>query len=798
MLKRVLGALLALVALGLLSWQAFFHIDFDADPLNLMPQGLPQVGALRTYDKAFASQNDILIAVTQSNIAVGDEAAASLTAFLEQRQDLFRSLSSKPPWEENPAQMGELLAYLWANGPPEQLQTLVEKLTGDGVERELAASLDILENSMNMKDVTRVSHDPINLSDFGDQAGNFRLEEATKLGFVSDDGELRIILAVPSANLKGGKDVVAWQKAVWTAIGDWRTAHPDLSDGTLIQLTGRKIYMTEVTNALRKDLLISVLITMGFVAVLFGLLYKRILPLILLLTSLYVTFVITLLIGQMIYLELSAMAVGFAAILMGLAVDYGFVIYQEACCSGKDPRTLRRLFGRCIGWAALTTACVFLALNRSIMPGAAQLGTMVAIGVCVGAFMMIFPYAEALGRLRCTRSSFASSPKPWLGSSAVGWWGTATLFALTVIVLISQGFPPLNSNPEKLRPDQRQASVELYHSITKRLGSDGRTLTLMADAGSDAQMLEIFEKGQAILDRSPEAESTMIPTRLWPHAGSQKGNLAMLRKLVQAEASVIAKAQGEEFVDEALTLTKRVFAAWRQFLQSGVGFKAEDPTSRWLLDRLMVTTPNQRLAIAFVRLHEGHFILPLETVAELNEAGLRPVGWEFLGPEMRSVLLHDVKQVVIPTVIVLLVLLAIVFRSIKGVCLSILLLGSSAAALMAVMRLVKLDWNIVNIGAIPLLLGLGLDYSIHVILALRRTHGNVAAIRANIGRALILCGTTTTVGFASLMSARYGGLPQLGQLCAIGILITMITAIFLVPHWWRFLHKKELHDRLPD
>ena len=237
MLKPVLGALLALVALGLLSWQAFFHIDFDADPLNLMPQGLPQVGALRVYDKAFASQNDILIAVTQPNIAVGDEATASLAKFLQEREDLFRSLSSKPPWEENPAQMGELLAYLWANGPPEKLQALVDKLTGEGVERELAVSLDILENSMDMKDVTRVSHDPLNLSDFGDDASTFQLEDATKLGFVSDDGELRIILAVPTTNLKGGEDVVAWQKAVFSAIDDWRTAHPDLSDGTIVQLT---------------------------------------------------------------------------------------------------------------------------------------------------------------------------------------------------------------------------------------------------------------------------------------------------------------------------------------------------------------------------------------------------------------------------------------------------------------------------------------------------------------------------------------------------------------------------------
>jgi predicted RND superfamily exporter protein len=650
---------------------------------------------------------------------------------------------------------------------------------------------------MDMKEVTRVSHDPINLSDFGEQASSFKLEEATKLGFVSDDGELHIILAEPATDLKGGKDVVVWQKAVFAAIDDWRAAHPDLAEGTIVQLTGRKIYMTEVTNALRKDLMVSVLITLGFVAVLFGLLYRRVLPLLLLLVSLYITFVLTLLIGQMIYPDLSAMAVGFAAILLGLAVDYGFVIYQEACCSGRDPRTLRRLFGRCIGWAALTTACVFLALNRSIMPGAAQLGTMVAIGVCVGALMMIFPYASALGRLKCT-SDLLPPARTWFGSARVGRWGTLALFALTVIVLVSQGLPALNSDPEKLRPEQRQESVELYHNITKRLGSDGRTLTLMADASSDAEMLDIFQKAQAILERTPEAESSMLPTRLWPHANYHDSNRALLEKIVEAEASVIAKAASEEFIEEALTLTKRAFTAWRTFLQNDQAFQLQEPSSRWLLDKLMVSTPNQRLAIGFVRLQEGHFILPLDTVAELNEVGLRPIGWDFLGPEIRPVLLHDVKQVVIPTAIILLVLLTIVFRSIKGVCLSVILLVSSAMALMAIMRLIDIDWNIVNIGAIPLLLGLGLDYSIHVILALRRTHGNVASIRTNIGRALMLCGTTTAVGFGSLMSARYGGLPQLGQLCAIGILITMITAIFLVPHWWRFLHKKELHDRPSD
>lgn len=400
-MRKVLLAVLGVVALAWLSWQAFFHIDFDADPLNLLPQGLPQVEAMRTYDAAFASRNDILIAITQEDVARGDEATASLQAHLRQREDLFSSLSYQPPWEEDPSQMGELLAYLWVNGPPEAMQGLVERLSGEGGREELLKSLDVLENSMDLADITRVSNDPFHLSRLREDESGWQFEGNTRINLTSSDGELHVILAEPASELRAGSDVQRWREALNRSIASWRQAHPDLADGTVIELTGRKIYMTDVTQALRRDLMISVVITLAFVVVLFSFIYRRITPLLLLLASLYVTFVLTLLIGEWIFDELSPMSVGFAAILMGLAVDYGFVIYQESCCSGKDPRRSRGVFGRSIGWAALTTACVFLALNRSIMPGAAQLGTMVAIGVSLGALMMIFPYASALGRLGC-------------------------------------------------------------------------------------------------------------------------------------------------------------------------------------------------------------------------------------------------------------------------------------------------------------------------------------------------------------------------------------------------------------
>jgi predicted RND superfamily exporter protein len=539
-----------------------------------------------------------------------------------------------------------------------------------------------------------------------------------------------------------------------------------------------------------------------FVVVLFGLLYRRVMPLVLLLVALYVTFVITLLLGEFIFQELGAMSVGFAAILMGLAVDYGFVIYQESCCSGKDPRELRPIFGRCIGWAAGTTACVFLFLNRSIMPGVTQLGTMVAIGIGVGALIMIFPYASALGRLRCyghRNGEIASDARQsLLGSSFFAGWATAIGALMVVVVFYLMGFPKLNPDPESLLPEKRQASIELYKTVMERLGGDTRTLTVMGSSANDRQMLDILKRGKKILAADTTVTSAMIPTGLWPHIDLQNANRKVLAPLLEIEPEILAKAEAEGFTDEALLLTKRIFAAWREFVSHDQPFALKDPASEWLMKRLIQTDENSHLAIGFIRLVEDKFTIPFETIEALNAIGLRPIGWEFLGTEILAVLQHDIRHVVIPSAIVLLVLLAIVFRSVKGVCLSVALLVFSALGLMAVMRLIGMDWNIVNIAAAPLLLGLGLDYSIHVILALRRTHGNIPEIHRNIGRALLLCGTTTAVGFGSLRFARHGGLPMLGELCAIGILITMAVAIYLVPHWWCFLHRKELRERAEE
>ena len=100
------------------------------------------------------------------------------------------------------------------------------------------------------------------------------------------------------------------------------------------------------------------------------------------------------------------------------------------------------------------------------------------------------------------------------------------------------------------------------------------------------------------------------------------------------------------------------------------------------------------------------------------------------------------------------------------------------------------SWNLLNLMAVPLILGTGVDYSIFMQLALRRHGGDLVLVRRSIGRALLLCGGTAVAGFSSLAWSSNPGMASLGKVCAVGIGANMIISVFLLPAWWVALSPK--------
>ncbi|HEV8422713.1 MAG TPA: MMPL family transporter, partial [Chthoniobacterales bacterium] len=112
------------------------------------------------------------------------------------------------------------------------------------------------------------------------------------------------------------------------------------------------------------------------------------------------------------------------------------------------------------------------------------------------------------------------------------------------------------------------------------------------------------------------------------------------------------------------------------------------------------------------------------------------------------------------------------------------------ATLAGVMALLGMTWNFFNLAAILLLLGTGTDYSILLLLELRRNGGDAVAARVILGQVIVLCAASAAAGFGSITWANNRGLASLGQTCALGLVIDALISIFLLPEARRWLVKR--------
>jgi len=126
-------------------------------------------------------------------------------------------------------------------------------------------------------------------------------------------------------------------------------------------------------------------------------------------------------------------------------------------------------------------------------------------------------------------------------------------------------------------------------------------------------------------------------------------------------------------------------------------------------------------------------------------------------------------------------------RTIKGIIIAFLPPAFAIILTFGILGIVMPELTIISVALVALLLGLGVDYSIH--LMNRYTEENnikdlekrVEKILSHTGKAVLLSTITTMIGFASLMISSMSPIVTFGFGCAIGIFFCFISAIILVP-----------------
>jgi predicted RND superfamily exporter protein len=95
---------------------------------------------------------------------------------------------------------------------------------------------------------------------------------------------------------------------------------------------------------------------------------------------------------------------------------------------------------------------------------------------------------------------------------------------------------------------------------------------------------------------------------------------------------------------------------------------------------------------------------------------------------------------------------------------------------------VGLPFNHADVIALPLLLGMGVDSSIHLV----RRHRAEAdpqghLVRTSTGRAVAFSGLTTLASFGSLSLAPHLGIATLGRMLSLGVLMMLLCTLVVLP-----------------
>jgi predicted RND superfamily exporter protein len=149
---------------------------------------------------------------------------------------------------------------------------------------------------------------------------------------------------------------------------------------------------------------------------------------------------------------------------------------------------------------------------------------------------------------------------------------------------------------------------------------------------------------------------------------------------------------------------------------------------------------------------------------------------------MLKIIGRDGKRAIFLTLAVVFILLLIDFRSFKSAIFAMLPLLVALIWMVGFMGLTGIQFTLLNIMALPLILGIGIDDGVHVLHRYKIEGKNsINTVFRSTGKAIIITSLTTMLAFGSLVFATYRGFGSLGLALFIGVAMCLIATTTILP-----------------
>lgn len=167
-------------------------------------------------------------------------------------------------------------------------------------------------------------------------------------------------------------------------------------------------------------------------------------------------------------------------------------------------------------------------------------------------------------------------------------------------------------------------------------------------------------------------------------------------------------------------------------------------------------------------------------VREVRSVDPRATGNPLQAYEASLEMKRSYEQAGLWALAVILVVLWLDFRNLTHAFLAVLPLALGMAQMLGLMGLVGIDLNPANLIGIPLILGIAVDYGVHVVHDFLERPGPYR-MSASTANSVLVDALTTILGFGALMVASHRGLESLGRVLTLGVTTCTITSLVFLP-----------------
>ena len=547
---------------------------------------------------------------------------------------------------------------------------------------------------------------------------------------------------------------------------------------------------------------------------------------------------------------LNMISVAFAVLFIGLGVDYAVHVvlrYAEERARGMDRTDAAAAavakMGPALALCTLTTALAFLAFVPTSFVGMAQLG-IIASGGMVIAFLASITLIPAILRLVPdnqqkieTKLAHKVADEKAPGDEKSFVRAVASIAVITIAVLSLAAFPKahFDGDPVNLK-DPAAPTVKTFLEVAREEAGVHYTAEYVSESGPKAR--EMAEKFREL----PIVEKVMTIEEFLPADQDAKlTELARLKDLVpvtvdtDSDIGPAARSRMLEVMGRNMTALADTAGA-PQDLRSAAGrmrdaiagfveAKGSDETAvRNLETSLFSGLPallgdvNRLAATARVGIEnldeavreryvapDGRWRLEISPSGDMRDEGrlyefvdaVRDVSGQAIGAAVNVAgSARAVAQSMILATLAALALVVMVvwpaLRNLRDVALVLAPLLLASSLMIGYTVVFNSPFNFANVIVLPLLLGLGVDSSIHYVMRAREGDNGTDVTGTSTPRAVLISALTTIGSFGTLWLSAHRGMASMGELLTIAILVTLLCTLVVLPQLieWAYRNRR--------